>query len=191
MKIEITGELLQQARAAAYQRQQNRRRAGSRDYSNGQPVQLTGLPGVLGEVALHQFFGLELDWTFLATDAGFCLPDVGGLWEVRATLNPRARLYLFEREVSPAKLAAPHAWILVTDQATTCATCKLLGWAMGWEVVHRGIRQQIQRAPSYFLDSDQLRHFGPPGATWRAAQWCANSARTAVERSDEPDRAAA
>jgi len=91
VKIEITGELLQQARAAAYQRQQNRRRAGSRDYSGGQPVQLTGLPGVLREVALHQFFGLELDWTFLATDAGFCQPDVGGLWEVRATLNPRAR----------------------------------------------------------------------------------------------------
>jgi hypothetical protein len=142
-------------------------------------VQLTGLPGILGEVALLQYFGLPVDWTFLATDAGFGQPDVGDLWEVRATLNPRARLYLFEREISPAKLAAPHAWILVQDQASSCVTCHLQGWALGWEVVQHGIRQQIQRAPSYFLGNDQLRHFGPPGATWRAAQWCANSARTA------------
>lgn len=170
MKIQITGDLLQQARAAAYQRQQNRKRSGSRDYSNGQPVQLTGLPGILGEVALHQFFGLPLNWHFLATDAGFGKPDVGDLWEVRATLNPRARLYLFEREISPAKLAAPHAWILVQDQSTSCATCHLQGWALGAEIIGRGIRQQIQRAPSYFLGAEQLWHISGPESTWRAAR---------------------
>ena len=144
------------------------------------------MPGAIAEVALHLYFGLPLDWTYLATDAGFCRPDVGDLWEVRATVRPGNRLYLFEREVTLEKLSAPFAWILVDG-----ATCHLQGWALGCEVVTGGILQQIQRAPSYFLANDQLRPFGTPEATWRAARWCANSARTALERHQQANRAAA
>ena len=174
MKITLPSELHRRAVEAAHSRHSNRQRAGSRDQSGGQSCEATNVPGAIAEVALHLYFGLPLDWTYLATDAGFCRPDVGDLWEVRATVRPGNRLYLFEREVTPEKLAAPFAWILVDG-----ATCHLQGWAMGQEIVTRGVRQQIQRAPSYFLANDRLRPFASPGAIWWAAQLCANTARMA------------
>lgn len=191
MKLEISGELLQRCQWASDQRQANRQRAGSRDFAAGHPSDATNLLGVISEVALLRYFGLAIGWSFLATDAGFCAPDVGDLWEVRATVNPRGRLYLFEREVTPEKLAAPFAWVLLTDPKADPVTCDLRGWALGCEVVSGGILQQIQRAPSYFLANDQLRPFGTPEATWRAARWCANSARTALALHQQAYRAAA
>ena len=171
MKITLPVDLYQQAVAVADARRNNRRRAGSFDFSGGQSCVATDVPGAIAEVALHVYFKLPLNWEFLATDAGFCEPDVGGLWEVRATVRPRNRLYLFEREITLQKLAAPFAWILVDG-----ATCHLQGWAMGREIITFGIRQQIQRAPSYFLANDRLRSFSAPELTWWAAQFCAQCA---------------
>lgn len=176
MKITLPADLHQQAIAAAYARHGNRQRANSQDQSGGQSCEATNVPGAIAEVALHLFFGIPLDWDFLATDAGFCAPDVGGLWEVRATVRPGNRLYLFEREITAEKLAAPFAWVLVDG-----ATCHLQGWALGREIVGWGVRQQIQRAPSYFLANDRLRRFDSPALTWWAAQFCANSARMAQQ----------
>jgi len=181
LKITLPADLHQQAIAVADARRGNRRRAGSFDHSGGQTCPATDVPGAIAEVALHLFFDLPIDWEFLATDAGFCEPDVGGLWEVRATVRPGNRLYLFEREITPQKLAAPFAWILVDG-----ATCHLRGWAMGREIISRGIRQQIQRAPSYFLANDRLRPFVSPRVTWWAAGFCANSAQTASASSCSP-----
>lgn len=191
MRLTLTADQLQLAQAVSDARHRNRLQAGSRDYSCGQESDATNLLGAISELALHCYFNLPIDWIFLATDAGFCQPDVGGLWEVRSTVRPGNRLYLFEREVTPEKLAAPFAWVLIDGLGTDQVTCHLQGWAMGWEVVHRGVRQQIQRAPSYFLGNDQLRDFGAPAPTWRAARWCANSAQMALQRSGELDRAAA
>lgn len=137
----------------------------------------TNLLGVISELALHKFFELPIDWNYLATDAGFCAPDVGGLWEVRSTVRPGNRLYLFEREITPQKLAAPFAWVLIEGMGGDQVTCHLQGWALGREIVGWGVRQQIQRAPSYFLANDRLRRFDSPALTWWAAQFCANSAR--------------
>ena len=170
MKITLPADLHQQAIAAAYSRHNNRLRARSQDQSCGQSCEATNVPGAIAEVALHLFFGLPLDWNFLATNTGFCAPDVGGLWEVRATVRPGNRLYLFEREITPQKLAAPFAWVLVDGP-----TCNLQGWAIGREIVGWGVRQQIQRAPSYFLANDRLRPFGTPSLTWWAAQFCADT----------------
>jgi hypothetical protein len=167
-------------------RHRNRLQAGSRDHSCGMASDATNLLGAVSEIALHQFFGLPIDWTFLATDAGFCQPDVGGLWEVRSTVRPGNRLYLFEREVTLEKLAAPFAWILIEGLGTQQVTCHLQGWAMGYEVITRGVRQQIQRAPSFFLANDRLRRFSAPAPTWRAARWCANSARMALRAAPPP-----
>ena len=137
------------------------------------------MPGAVAEVALHRFFGLPIDWSYLATDAGFCAPDVGGFWEVRATVRPGNRLYMFEREITVEKLAAPFAWVLVDG-----ATCHLQGWALGREIVGWGVRQQIQRAPSYFLANDRLRRFDSPALTWWAAEFCANGARMAPKAAE-------
>lgn len=157
MKIEISGDLLKRCHWVSEARQSNRKH--SRDYALGAAQEGTGLPGALSEVAFHLYLGVPIDWRFLATDAGFCKPDVGGWWEVRSTVRPGNRLNLFEREISPSKLAAPFAWIYVEDHLSDAPICHLMGWATGCEIVRHGARQIIQRGPCYYLDNRLLRPF--------------------------------
>ena len=157
MKIEISGDLLKRCHWVSTARQSNRKH--SRDYALGAAQDGTGLPGAISEVAFHLYLGVPLDWEFLATDAGFCKPDVGGWWEVRSTVKPGNRLNLFEREITPSKLAAPFAWIYVEDHLSDAPTCHLLGWATGCEIVRHGVPQIIQRGPCYYLDNRLLHAF--------------------------------
>jgi len=166
--VKLSSSLVESCKQCAAQRDQNRR--NSVDYSSDKTSDkgIWSFIGVVGEIALIQYFGLPIDWEYLSTDAGFGGVDVGEFWEVRATTKQSNRLFLWDDETCNQKKLS-YAWskVVVNLEALEC---DVSGWAMGYEIAEHGKSAQYDcKRGSRFLDNQFLRSHANPHADHSSA----------------------
>jgi len=143
----------------AKERQANRERSGSIDLApkDLDPLQLN-LIGMFGEIAVHRYLDIPIDWYKIGANEFTGDSDVSGMIEVRTTTAKPYRpngteLDLRQRDLSDQRMrkTLTSCWIkvVVKLQPEKDPKCTLLGWSMGYEILAHNILQARRKGVGF------------------------------------------
>ena len=129
----------------AQRRQSNRTNAGSVDLApkDLDPLKLNNI-GIFGEVALHRYLGVNVDWFELGDNSTTGISDVLNFIEVRSTtpkhfspLGTELDLRESDLRSSKHKKTFTSAWVkvVVSIHPVEPPICEIVGWSMGYKII--------------------------------------------------------
>ena len=159
--IRLTKEEVNLCKEKASERQKNRERANSVDRApiGFDPLKLNVM-GMYGEVSVHRFLNIPVNWYEIGANEFTGDSDVKGMIEVRTTQSKPYSFYGSELDLRESDLRSNRllktitsCWIkvVVIDLENERPSCLLRGWSMGYEIIANNKLQPRRKGKGFCI----------------------------------------